>query len=199
MRLIIRSNLPGAGEVFSAEIKKLDNYGRTPARGKPSLWDRFAVSWRSNRKRMFETAGAHAGTPWLSYDQTAERDWYKYYKAIVYNNDRPLTLFDVLRWRGSDILMRSFTEKTSPFYFEERSPLMLALGSSLRYADNHNRGVGVAPSRLGGHPIPWRPLTALGGPLGVAWREDLIDYATDWGVQLGEKLDRNAARLLPLA
>jgi hypothetical protein len=199
VRLIIRSNLPGAGEVFSAEIKKLDNYGRTPARGKPSLWDRFAVSWRSNRKRMFETAGAYVGTPWLSYDQTAERDWYKYYKAIVYNNDRPLTLFDVLRWRGSDILMRSFTEKTSPHYFEERSPLMLALGSSLRYADNHNRGVGVAPSRLGGHPIPWRPLTALGGRLGVAWREDLIDYATDWGVQLGEKLDRNAARLLPLA
>lgn len=199
MRLSILSNAGEVADVAEFEIRKLADARTRVGPQNLSLWDRIGASWRVSRRLMFETAGASAGTPWVSYDQTEEADWYKWWKAIVYGNDATITVMDVLRWRGSDVLMRSFVEQSHPDYVQREQAGAVELGSSLRYAVNHDRGIGRAPEKMGGHPIPRRPLTGVGSDLRRAIRDDLVAYARDFGVALGDKLDRASARLLPLA
>lgn len=199
MRLTILSNAGEVADVADFEIRKLEDARTRVGPQRLSLWDRVGASWRESRRRMFETAGVSAGTPWVSYDQTEEGDWYRWWKAIVYGNDATITVMDVLRWRGSDILMRSFVEPTHPDYVQREQAGTVEIGSKLRYAINHDRGIGRAPEQMGGHPIPRRTLTGIGADLRRSIREDLIRYAADFGTQLGDKLDRASARALPLA
>lgn len=196
LTLRIETQAGALAEVFEASIPKIADY-RTPAPGRISLWDLMGRSWRSSRRWMWQTQGASTGTPWPYYDQTAEADWYRWYKAGVYR--RLLSVFDVLRWERGERLRPSMVQRTHPEYIQREGRADLVLGTAVPYARNHDLGIGRAPERMGGHAIPRRPLLAFGGQLRKSWRTDLTGWASAWGAELGEQLTAAEARGLRFA
>jgi hypothetical protein len=187
----------GAADVFSAMVPKIADYRRRPPGERDSLFDRMAHTWRTSRATMFRTQGRSTGTPWPTYDQTGEADWYVFYKSIVL--DRAIGALDLLRWDGTDRMFRSMTDRTHPWHIDRREPARITLGTRHPGAHQTQTGTGRAPSRLGGHPIPRRPLLGIGDATRQNWREDLIWFARAWGAELGEQLTRAQAGNLPFA
>lgn len=197
----IESNFGAALEVFEGAIGDLQRFDlkAKPAKGGPprSLWDRMHTSWIASRKAMFDSVGAAAGTPWLTYSQTGEAEFYAAWKARRIG--RETTPLDVLRWPSTDRIYATMTDPANPLHIFRPRPLTVEFGTALPYAAKHNLGLGVAPEYLGGHGIPQRPLMAIGSGLRQSWERDMIDYAIDVGAPIGRKLTAAQAALLPLA
>lgn len=199
MQLTIRSNSGGLQDRFDLVIGTLGRFDRPvsgPTGGPAlSLWDRMARNWTRSRVRMFASLGRDTESPWPTYQQTAEREFYAHWKRAVLGTSRYAT---ELRWPETDRVFRSFCEPSNRYYVDNRTPTTIELGSSLPYAYKHDQGVGRAPKSLGGHPIPRRPLTRLGRWLVNEWERDAVDYAVDVGAQIGAPLTGSQARMLPL-
>ncbi len=200
-RLTLRSNIPGLEERLDYVIGSLSRFDvpvSGPHGGAPqSLWDLIARDWRTSRLRMFATLGRDTESPWPTYEQTAEREFYAHWKRGVLGAVRGPWRTE-LRWPETDRIFRGLTEPGNPYYVDARTPTTIELGTSLPYAYQHDRGVGRAPPRLGGHAIPRRPLTRLGRWLTQSIERDLVDYADDIGASIGAPLTGAQARLLPL-
>jgi phage gpG-like protein len=181
-------------EVLQFSIERVQRYDLPAGKQQLSLWDRMAKSWSRSRREMFESAGASVGTPWIPYNN--DEDQYEAFKSRIFG--RRMTVYDVLRWDGSDRLMRSFVEPTSPYYVRRQGPRAFEVGSSLSYASKHDLGVGTGPRWAGGYPLPRRPLLTLGPRLRQDWTRDTLAYAVDLGNVIGRQLTGASARALPL-
>ncbi len=198
LRLEVRDNLGDLVDVIEYAISGLNRLDRKIEargghKGSDSLGSMWAEDWRESRRRHFLTQGRSNGTPWPTYDETAEREVYEPIKASIFG--REMTPADVLRWRGGkrgggvgeDRLFRSFTIRRARGNVERIRRAQLVVGSSLRYAGRHDQGAGRAPRELGGHAIPRRPLVAIGRDTRRRLEDSAIKYAAalsaDFGVR----------------
>lgn len=181
-------------EVLQFSIERVQRYDLPAGPQQLSLWDRMAKSWSASRREMFQSAGASVGTPWTPYTDDEYR--YEAFKSHIFG--RRMTVYDVLRWEGSDRLMRSFVEPTSAYYVRRQGPRAFEVGSSLSYARKHDLGLGTGPRWAGGYPLPRRPLLTLGPRLRRDWTRDTLAYAVDLGNVIGRQLTGASARALPL-
>ena len=200
--LRISSNIPGLEERLDFVVGSLMRFDRPVERargaGGPalSLWDHMASSWRTSRVRMFATLGRDTESPWPTYEQTDERNFYAKWKLALRGREVGGYRTE-LRWPDTDRIWRSLCEPSNRYYVDMRTRTTIELGSSLPYAAKHDRGEGYAPQWLGGHRIPRRPLTRIGRWLTGQWERDLIAYADDVGASIGAPLTGAQARLLP--
>jgi hypothetical protein len=163
MRLEVRDNLGALVDVIEIGISNLSDFNRRIKVGgrRASFNDLIVKAWQTRSRRMFNTQGRYTDTPWPLYDETAERLAYVPIKESIFG--REMTARDVLRWRpGEDRLYKSFVFTNARGNITRKRKRGVIVGSSLHYAGRHDRGIGRAPRRFGGHPIPRRPLTAFG-------------------------------------
>lgn len=125
------------------------------------MWRRIQPAWEARGREMFRTQGRSTGTPWPSYDQTIERAFYLPWKSGVTGRS-PESLMP-LRWPGNrEVLAPSLMSTRDPYAVYRYGRTRLVAGTDVPYAGNHDRGVGRAPERMGGHAIPRRPLLGFG-------------------------------------
>lgn len=150
------------------------------------LWEDLRVPWEQSRRLMYLTRGRSTGAPWPSYGATSEADWYVWYKAAVMDItiEQPSDLDKwMLAWKGAHERLRpSLTDTRARFAIWRPEPLSLTMGSRAPGAAQNNDGTGTAPRRMGGHPIPERPLLRFGRP-----------FVADTGRAMGNHAARIAA------
>ena len=185
MRLQIRSSAEDATRVIEAWAEGIEDWSQPtiqgespgPWDGRP-LWTRLDQTWRESRRELFLTYGLSEGVRWPRYDETEERDHYRYAKAAIL--DIPLSMIedDSLRWGGPNRLMRSMVGESAEYYYRF-DPLSMEVGTSVTYAINHDRGIGRGPVWGGAAPVPRRPLLSIGAVTLAEIEGHIVDYASE--------------------
>lgn len=141
------------------------------------MFMRLRGAWEARGREMFQTQGRSTGTPWPQYEDTAEREVYRWYKAGV--TGRPVQTLRPLTWPGNEVLRPSLTNTRHPLAVFDVRRTSLEAGSAVPYAGAHDRGVGRAPERMGGHVIPRRPLLRFSRPFVNAVYEAARQHALE--------------------
>jgi hypothetical protein len=77
------------------------------------MWRRLAPAWEARGREMFRTQGRSTGSPWPQYEDTAEREFYQWYKAGILRRD--VTQLRPLTWTpGREVLRPSFESVRHP-------------------------------------------------------------------------------------
>jgi phage gpG-like protein len=140
------------------------------------MWRRLAPAWEARGREMFRTQGRSTGSPWPQYEDTAEREFYQWYKAGILRRD--VTQLRPLTWTpGREVLRPSFESVRHPAAVYDARRRTLEVGSAVPYAGDHNAGRGRAPERMGGHAIPRRPLLRFDRPFVLAVAEASREHA----------------------
>lgn len=126
------------------------------------MWGAVAKAWRSDMRARFRTQGRSAGVSWPSYASTDEDAYYRYYKGGVLGVPQSVVATLLLRWRGRERLYPSLVDESHPEHVDKRERTSWTGGTRVPYARHHDRGMGVAPERMGGHDIPRRRLVNVG-------------------------------------
>lgn len=174
MRITITNTLGEVVEQLESAITRCTDFA--------PLWADLRGPWEHSRRVMYETLGASTGAPWPTYDETGERDWYVWWKAAVLERtiQRPSDLNDlILRWSPTERLYPSLTNTRHPWAIWRPRPLDLTMGTRVWYASRHDEGQGRAPAKLGGEPVPKRPLLRFG-----------LAFVRDTGKALGDHAAR---------
>lgn len=124
------------------------------------FWEYLRRHWERRGRDVFATRGKASNTPWPTYDQTAERQVYRYAKASIVGRSVEEVTRRPLRWvDGMERLYPSLTDTAHPnAVYDTTAKLSLRAGTTAEGAANHDRGRGRAPEWAGGHAIPRRPL-----------------------------------------
>lgn len=190
-RLSVRTNAGEAGRALALEVRGIDDWSRPTEKGAP-LWERLYPVWLQSRRALFESGGASEGGSAWSYT-TAERRGYVFYKGAVLGMRPSAVLRTVLRWEGSDILMQSLSTSTSRWALASWTKTSAFFGSSLRWAATNQHGIGNAPRRLGGHPIPARDMLRIGPATEEAMERQLVQYVSERLADTTERVNAQAA------
>lgn len=140
------------------------------------FFEAWGIAWRLSRIEMWDTSGASTGTPWPMYSKATKEHQYAAVKSSIFG--ARMQPRDVLRWRkGKERLRPSFVDETHPDNVTDIRGNQAAFGSRVRYASNHDEGVGRMPAWAGGYKIPRRPLLALGAGLELRTQELADSFA----------------------
>lgn len=190
-RLSVRTNAGEAGRALALEVRGIDDWSRPTEKGAP-LWERLYPVWLGSRRVLFESGGTSEGGAAWAYTLT-ERRAYVFYKGAVLKMRPSAVLRTVLRWEGSDILMQSLSTSTSRWALRNWTKTGAFFGTNLRWAATNQHGIGHAPKRLGGHPIPARDMLRIGPTTEEAMERELVQYVSERLADTTERVNAQAA------
>jgi len=152
------------------------------------VWRDFKAPWYATRRRMFATLGRSTGARWPEYSQTPEREQYRWIKARITGNVGRIHRLKPLHWEGGKERLRPSLESDRHIdsVWDERKDT-LRMGTRVRYARNHDKGLGYSPDwrNLRRYRIPKRPLLRFGRDARVALNEAVSGHAARVANEVG--------------
>ena len=152
------------------------------------VWQRYKTPWYRTRQRMFATQGRSTGATWPGYEQTAEREQYRWIKARITGNVGRIHRLKPLRWEnGKERLAPSLMNPRHPDAIYTPRERSLTIGTRVPYASNHDKGQGYSPPwrNLRRYRIPKRPLLRFGTAALVSLNEVVSEHAAACAAEMG--------------
>lgn len=191
--IVIRTGIGEAANRLELFVAGLDDWSVRPPDGGQTYWEAAREVWHWSRLQMYATQNASEGDVWPQYDATGEADRYVVIKAKILGLSADAVRRTVLRWPGVDRLFGGLTSPSHPDAVFLPSPRSAEYGTNTPWAGSNDRGEGLAPAGLGGHPIPRRPLAQVGAATMTRFEEAALRYVSARALAATDRITGEAA------
>lgn len=191
--IVIRTGAGAAADRLELFVAGLEDWSVRPPDGGRNFWESARDVWHWSRLQMYATMNASEGDMWPDYDATAEKDRYVAVKAAILGVSQEAVRRTVLRWPGVDRLFGGLTSPSHPDAIFLSSATRGEYATATPWAGANDRGEGLAPEWLGGHPIPRRPLTQVGPATMTRFEETALRYVSSRALAATDRMTGDAA------